>query len=147
MENERVRGVLNLYGRRAVAEMTSILRNADKSATGRLIKSLRHEVVEVAGELSLRIEMADHGVFVDEGRKPGKMPPVDSIKEWTRLKGIPEKAAWPIARSIGRFGIKPTPFWHVTIDDLPARMAADLEKAITLDLAADIRRDFKEISK
>lgn len=147
MESPRVRGVLNLYGKRAVTEMAQILRAADKDASGRLIRSLRYEVVEAAEELWLLVEAADYGAYVDAGRLPGKMPPVSKIREWTKLRGIPEKAAWPIARNIGRFGIKPTPFWHVTLDNLDQRMAADLEKAATLDLEAAIRKDLKELSK
>lgn len=146
MENPRTRGVLNLYGKKAVEEMVSTLLQARKYASGSLIKSLKYEVREALGELFLHIEAADHGVFVENGRRPGgKMPPVDRISEWCRIKGIPERAAWPIARSIWRFGIPPTPFWGPVMNRLDERMAADLEKATALDLEAAIRKDFKEL--
>lgn len=42
--------------------------------------------------------------FVDGGRGSGKMPPVERIKAWARVKGIPENLSYPIARSIGAKG-------------------------------------------
>lgn len=144
MESARLRAVLNYYGRRTVAEMQAILRSADKEASGRLIRSIKHEVIEAGEALFLLIEAAPHAKYVDEGRRPGTMPPVDSIREWTKMKGIPEKAAWPIARSIFKFGIKPTPFWNVTLDNLDERMKDDIAKAMRLDFEADIKKAIRD---
>jgi hypothetical protein len=65
-----------------------------------------------------------YGKFVDEGRRPGKMPPVKDIMEWTRLKGIPESAAYPIARKIGEKGTKGINFTEPFYDDI--KVVADI---------------------
>jgi len=40
---------------------------------------------------------------------PGSPPMIDRIKQWCQAKGIPEKAAWAIKKSIDKNGFKGTP--------------------------------------
>jgi hypothetical protein len=48
-----------------------------------------------------------HVAVMDQGRAPGsRMPPPESLLGWMRRKGIPEEMAFPLARAIGRRGIK-----------------------------------------
>ena len=63
------------------------------TATGRTQKSLRYSV---DGEKALRI-IADSGdrapiSTLQYGREPGKMPPINSIKEWIEAKRITYKS-------------------------------------------------------
>ena len=45
---------------------------------------------------------------VDFGRRPNqKPPPISEIKEWCRIRGIPENKAYVIARDIGKNGTPP----------------------------------------
>ena len=57
---------------------------------------------------------ANYGVFVELGRGPGGMPPIQSIKDWLRVKGTDDSdipsAAYLIARSIAQKGTKARPF-------------------------------------
>lgn len=74
---------------------------------------------------------ADYAAFVEFGRRPGKMPPVDHIKEWVKKRHIAdtysikthrqikrnedfdkraENIAWAIAKSIEKQGTKAHPF-------------------------------------
>ena len=64
----------------------------------------------------------NYASWVEFGRLPGKMPPVDMIAEWVRQKKIASgkelmKAAWAIAMSIKRRGIKPKSFLRKAADD------------------------------
>ncbi len=40
---------------------------------------------------------------------PGNPPMIDRIKQWCQAKGIPDKAAWAVKRSIDKNGYKGTP--------------------------------------
>jgi hypothetical protein len=40
---------------------------------------------------------------------PGNPPMIDRIKQWCQAKGIPDKAAWAIKKSIDKKGYKGTP--------------------------------------
>ena len=69
------------------------------------------QVMTVAGgDVSTVISnMAPHARYVEDGRRPGKMPPVAKIAAWAgRKMGRPD-LGFVIARAIGRRGIGPTP--------------------------------------
>lgn len=60
-----------------------------------------------------------YSLWVERGRGPGRMPPVDAIRRWTVHKGIDPSAAFPIARKIGRVGTKPTYFMSRAVAQTP----------------------------
>lgn len=47
---------------------------------------------------------AEHAEYADEGRDPGKLPPIAEIEAWCVLRGFPKEAAWGIAVNIAKFG-------------------------------------------
>lgn len=75
-------------------------------------------VVDFDGRhLIVYLELEHYWKYVENGRKAGKMPPIDAIKEWIRVKPIIPKPyngkvpdtrqlAFLIARKIGREGYK-----------------------------------------
>lgn len=65
---------------------------------------------------SVSFELADYWKYVEYGRRPGKMPPIDAIEQWVKVKPVVPNAingrvpdtrqlAFLIARKIGREGI------------------------------------------
>lgn len=54
---------------------------------------------------------AKHMIYVEKGRKPGRMPPPSAIRRWATSKGMKADAAFPIAKSIAKRGIKARPFF------------------------------------
>lgn len=96
--------------------------------------------------IKIKINLDDSARWVDSGRKPGKMPPLKQIEGWCATKGIPKSAAFPIAKHISQFGIKPTPFLHLLTE-----MKEDLLKlgveAIAKDIVNIIEKENKEINK
>ena len=57
------------------------------------------------------VSEAKHTVNVVKGRGAGKrFPPINVIRAWVVRHGMPETAAYPVARAIARRGIKPNPF-------------------------------------
>ena len=91
-----------------------------KRASGRLVESINIKIDETQGGETITILAEDYLKFVDQGvsgtiRKyntpysyKSKKPPINVILQWTRLKGIPQEAAYPIQNKIFRFGLKPT---------------------------------------
>lgn len=55
-----------------------------------------------------------------------KMPPVDVLKDWMKKKGIPEEAAFAIAKTIQKKGLKPHDLYEKEIP----KLLDDLQKAI-----------------
>ena len=96
------------FGKDYVRILISYLKRFRKKASGALINSLAPKVKETANDIAVFIETNDYLKYVDEGRRPGTYPPIREISRWASLKGIPQRAVFPIARNIFRFGIEPT---------------------------------------
>lgn len=116
---DNVRQTLEEYGQQLIDEYKNNLSSSGHSATGNLANSISFTIDVSDGQIQLDLELADYWKFVEEGRGPGKMPPIDSILSWVRMKHIlPREShgklpterdlAFLIARKIGRFGIKGT---------------------------------------
>ena len=55
---------------------------------------------------------APHFPFVEYGRRAGKkQPPLKPIRDWVISKGMRADAAFPVARAIGRRGIRARPLF------------------------------------
>lgn len=101
--------VVKVFGDDYVKILTENLLRAGKEASGKLIKSLNWRMVSTADAIQVVIDAEDYLIYVDKGRRPGvKPPPISALKSWCKIKGIDEGAAWPIQKSIFKFGIPPT---------------------------------------
>lgn len=105
--------------------------------TRRLAGSINHRIDGTFPNLIGRVgPSVDYGIFVEHGRRPGRMPPVDALMGWVRRHWNvaqsgpvragalrPRRAAGPdvsqnqirgrafaLARAIGRRGISPRPY-------------------------------------
>lgn len=101
----------NEFGKDYVRTLIALLKGNKpygKVASGRLINSINYRLQEVAKEINVIIEANDYLEYVDRGRRPGTYPPIKPLKEWARIKGMGENAAYPIQKKIFKMGIKPT---------------------------------------
>lgn len=93
---------------------------------------------------------SNYASAVEFGRRAGRMPPVDIIKEWVRKKGLADTytasgnrrkrgadfeasikgIAFLIARKIARVGTKPRPFLFPALRKNEDKVIAELKKAI-----------------
>ena len=86
-------------------DMKEIIELNGAIATGSLLNDLSVQFEKENDGYRLAVSYPFYGKFIDEGRSPSsKMPPLDAIREWTRIKGIPNDAAYPIAKKIQREG-------------------------------------------
>lgn len=106
-----------------VKQFSEALKNSlladGKYATGKLISSINTEIEYDGRYFSVELNTADYFKYVNEGRKAGKFPPLNAIRQWITVKGIlprPIKGKLPttnqlaylIGRKISRQGIKGT---------------------------------------
>lgn len=98
----------------------SFLIRDGKKASGNLIKSIRPLDIEYSNkQMTLSISLASYWKYVENGRRPGKFPPMNKILEWIKIKPViprpmnglkpptEPQLAFLIARKIARDGIKP----------------------------------------
>lgn len=77
-----------------------------------------------------------YGYFVEFGRAPGKMPPASSFVLYAKRYGTgdtadPDKAAFLIARAIGRRGTRPKPFLGPALEKNEAKIRLLIDKALS----------------
>jgi hypothetical protein len=102
-------------------------------SSGNLIRNINIKFIEnpQTGVPELIMEMPIEGYFVNEGRRPGRYPPVGPIDKWVRqkqgIKGIrdakgrfiPRKTlVYLIRRSIGRYGYGGNDFINKAYDNI-----------------------------
>lgn len=88
-------------------------RLVDINATGNLSNS----ITAIEQDNDLWLSLADYWEYVENGRLPGKQPPLDAIKRWIQSKNLPQQnnLDWAIAKSIAKKGI---PAKHILQDSL-----------------------------
>lgn len=137
------------------AKWRELLKRDGKKATGDLIKSiqpmaLKKSVSRIEGSIKAR----DYWKYVENGRRPGKFPPIDKIEKWIKVKPVKPIAvngrtpstrqlAFLIARSIATNGIKPGKQFHEAFDitwrvyeqRINAAIMKDMDRNLALILA------------
>lgn len=108
--------------------------------------SWQHEVRRAltASPKGVVTNAAAHLPFVEEGRRPGKMPPVEALIPWVGSKlGVPPErrpaVAFLVARKIGRTG---TPGAHMIEEgwEKTHRRIRPMLRAAGVDIVREIRR-------
>lgn len=93
----------------------SQLRNGNHVSSGKLI-NFQEEITIDDERLLITFNLPHYWKYIEEGRKPGKQPPISAIQTWIENKGIvpygtsskvpnTKQLAFVIARSIGKKGI------------------------------------------
>lgn len=101
---------------------------------------LRKELEVSVKNLEMIASMPDYSEYVDKGRRPGKMPPVNDILEWMSdnrisVPGIPNRSlAFAISKSIANKGIKARPFIEEFTDQIILLMERQLSESINKSL-------------
>ena len=67
--------------------------------------------------------------FMLYGRKPGKMPPLTSIKSWMEEKGL-EGSAWAIRRHIAEFGTTGNDFLTPVLGQVKENIVQKIQKTV-----------------
>lgn len=119
-----IKDITNLFA----AALKDRLADDNSIATGTLANSIK-DIVKFDGKyLTVSIQLEEYYKYVENGRKAGKFPPVEKIKEWikvkpvlpyTRGKRLPNEnqLSYLIGRKIAREGTRANPFLEPTIRD------------------------------
>ena len=103
--------------------------NAPKAPFGQSDLSNNIDVVWNDQTQSLSILMLYYWKYVNFGRVPGKYVPIAPLEEWARSKGFdnPRGAAFGISKNIKKFGIQPTNFYGMALDNVANTLVNDFE--------------------
>ena len=137
---EKIKEVLLTWSENQVNSAKSILQSDGKIAKGLLLNSLMAELIS---DDTINIKYASYGKFVSEGRAPGKFPNISNISDWCKIKGIDDKAVYPIARSIAANGIVGDGWIDDIMDnisELAEMLSAVIGKEITLSIKEGLEK-------
>jgi hypothetical protein len=113
-------------------------------ASGNLLRNINVYWVDSDFESNpeLIVEMPDYYYFVEQGRRPGRYPPLNVIRNWARVKkSVPqfrdkkgrfisnESRAFLIARSIATYGFGATPFIDNAVNSVLPQITEKLGEA------------------
>jgi len=142
---------LRVFGGLFEQRLAQGMQENNSDASGELTESMAFVVRSKNSKVEMDFSMLDYYEFVDEGRKPGKQPPINSILKWLSLPLVrdklsgglsdaevsnPEGLAFQIARKIGREGTKGTDFYTNVIES--RLVTQDLPKLIQESVGEDI---------
>lgn len=126
-ENTNIQRVLETLGDQIIDVYRRKLYEGGSNASGLLGNSLSCIVKTEDGVYDLYLSLQDYWKYVENGRQPGKFPPLDVIKQWIQIKPvIPnirngklptlDQLTFLISRSIARNGIPAKNYLGSTLD-------------------------------
>lgn len=114
------------------------IKTNDSYASGELYDSIVAEVS--ARGLAIWVgSVSPYAPFVEFGTRP-HFPPLDAIRRWCSLKGIPESAAFPIAKKISEAGTPEQPFMAPALKVGQRNHLARIRKVISLAIKSALGR-------
>lgn len=147
--------VLREFAIRLRNEYQDKLIQDNKIATGELLNSVEYIIEKDGRSISVSLQLEDYYRYVEEGRKPGRFPPVDKMLEYIRVKPIipdertgripdERQLAYLIGRKIATEGIEPGYQLRDTKERLFREFENRIEEAITQDITENITIIFSE---
>ena len=142
--------VLNEFADAFIQEARDNLQENKTNASYNLYNSFEKIIDIDQNHFSVKISLADYWVFVENGRKAGKFPPVSKIKDWVEIKPISaipdvngrvpsvEQLTFLISRKIAKEGTEPQPFFEPAKEEVLKRFELAIELAIDEDISAFI---------
>lgn len=139
--------ILDEYRIKAEETYKGKLDSQNKNASHNLYDSISTEIIQGDEHFDVVMNLADYWIYVENGRGAGKMPPVDKILEWIRVKPVlpqpspsgklptEEQLAFLIARSIGENGIQAGNQLYETVEEVNTVYLPLLQDALANDFA------------
>ena len=126
--NRSIASLADEYGEVLVRTLKRELVDEGKYATGSLIDTMFYDVRLDNSLAVVELNANPYLRYVDQGRRPGKFPPIQAIRRWVNVRGLPARATFPIARAIAQRGIPATNVVNRSIDLTEAEFLPEYEQ-------------------
>lgn len=140
---DNLRRVLERYADAWIKNAEANLMENDSNASGQLQRSMKLDKIVIdEKQMRVTVELEDYWYYVENGRKAGKMPPIQPIIEWIENKPVPPKVegltvkqqAYAIARGIGKNGTQPRPFFKKAVEQTWKQFKDEIAEAVQTDV-------------
>lgn len=131
---------LNSLAEQLLNEYRKALKEKDSIATGSLAYDATKTIRIEGDHIAVYFNLNDYWKYVENGRRPGKFPPIDKIREWIQIKNIiprmgpdnkipsTDQLAFLISRKIAREGIEGKHQLETTLDNNDAIINKFIER-------------------
>lgn len=138
---------LDEYAEKAKELYKRKLTDKEINASYKLLNSVETTVKRNDDEFVVTIHLEDYWYYVENGRKPGRFPPIDKILEWIRIKPVipysdsrgrlptEEQLAFLISRKIAEQGTEGRKVLAETVEELNNYYLPLLQQALDRDFA------------
>ena len=138
--------ILNQFGERFIDEFKTKLDDEDVNATYTLSNSVSYYIEFEGNTFEVSINLKEYWKYVENGRKAGKWPPLNAIKDWVMKKPIIPRPmnngklptlnqlAFLIQRKIGMEGIEARPLFQMTFQEVMDEFDERIYDAIEQDI-------------
>lgn len=140
---DNLRKVLERYADAWIKNAEANLMENDSNASGQLQRSMKKDKIVIdEKQMRVTVELEDYWYYVENGRKAGKMPPIQPIIDWIENKPVPPKVegltvkqqAYAIARGIGKNGTQPRPFFNKAVEQTWKQFKDEIAEAVQTDV-------------
>jgi hypothetical protein len=166
---EKTKKALDKFGKDVVIRAATLLQTRKRGFdTGKLFKSLDHDIQVAANSISLKFKMEEYGLAIDQGRgktkNSGSGVLFPKILAWVKRKGLRPRnskgqfAAWRnkeqqqrgiafvVTRKIHRFGYKGNNFFTDAFESQFKKLPKKIEKTFALDVERFLAQTIDEIN-
>lgn len=156
MEWRNLKEALETYGQVLEEQYREQIASTGAFASGKLFDSVHHIVTVDDHTIDLSLSLEDYWKWVEEGRGPGKFPPLDKIEEWIRIKPVApypdsrgkvpsnKQLAFLIGRKIAQEGTEGKHLLDNAIESTQDWMEI-IEQAISKDIEMEIDEFLKKL--
>lgn len=138
---------LDEYAEKARSLYKQKLTEKEINASYKLLNSVETTVKRNDDEFTVTINLEPYWIFVENGRKAGKFPPISKILDWIRIKPVipysdsrgriptEESLAFLISRKIAEQGTEGRKVLYETVEELNRYYLPKLQQALDRDFA------------
>lgn len=142
---------LNQVGRELVDAYKENLKGEDANASYNLSDSVEYKIDIDGTQYQLSLDLLSYWKYVEYGRRAGKMPPIQAIRDWVRMKPVLPRAnkngklptisqlSYLIARKIGEEGIEGRHILENSVESILQDFDERLGRAVEKDVLEALR--------
>lgn len=137
--------VLQRYGKTVATEYARLAPEATGNLAGSVMFSVDHRGIQY----KVILDLLSYWKYVEYGRRAGKMPPIQAIMDWIKVKPVipreinghlptERQLAFLIARSIGENGIEGKHVLETANTKTQEQMIESIKQAFLEDIGEDM---------
>jgi len=138
INSNKLKALLDRYGKEVVKEIQTTLIQNKKVATGSLVKSFKYQVVEKNNILDLKISTdSSYALIIDKGKKASnKQAPVEPFLKWIKAKGLSKGAqrdlsfAYALSKKVNKKSVKGLNFMAKSLNKVKSKLSKEISQQL-----------------